>query len=895
MVNMVVKRDNTTQVPYERNKIYNAITKANHEVDQNQRVTDEEIDLIISCIESSFDGIARVEDIQNVIENTLMDMHKHELVRKYMTYRYQRELIRKSNSTDESIMGLLMDSNKDVAEENSNKKAVVNSTKRDLIAGEVSKDISRRLLLPKRIIENHDRGNIHFHDLDYFMMKEFNCCLPNFKDMLTNGTAINGVKIETPKSFRVACNQVTQIMAAISSNQYGGQTFYSDTLGRYLAYTRDKFRKRIEKNVDAHVKRIKDALGSILTPDISSAIDKKAAELIDEMVAEELKIELQAGIQCIQYQINTLMTCNGQSPFVTIFMYLRDDDPYLEENAMVIEEILRQRIKGIQNKDGAWITPAFPKLIYVLGKNNVTKDSRFYYLTKLAAECTAKRMYPDYISEKVMIENYDGEVFGCMGCVDGSSSIWYLDKTGTRPVEQDNSFEDFWNLMSRKFEVKSQNTKDKREEYIDLKNIQIWDTKLGYVDCLRVNRNFSYEWNKVEFENNVVVDCTQDHPFDTENRGIVAAVDLKPGDIILASTNGETTTVKKVVKYDCPEGKYSYDVTTASEHFDVNGVYSHNCRSFLSAWIDPRTGEKKWEGRFNQGVVTLNLPMVALDSGKDEDKFWQILEERLAICHEALMCRHKALEGTISDVSPIHWQDGAIARLKPGETIDSLLHGGFSTISLGYIGLSECVKYMTGQSHTEDGGREFSLRVMNRLKAACESWKAASGIGFGLYGTPAESTCYSLCTKIRKVYGVVEDITDKDWLTNSYHCDVREPITALDKFEKEAIYQKISSGGAISYVEIPNMTNNIEAVLSLMEFIYEKMQYAEFNTRSDRCNECGFEGEIKTNEDGLWECPKCGCKDKKKLTIVRRTCGYVGSDFWNVGKTKEINERVLHL
>lgn len=895
MVNMVVKRDNTTQVPYERNKIYNAITKANHEVDQNQRVTDEEIDLIISCIESSFDGLARVEDIQNVIENTLMDMHKHELVRKYMTYRYQRELIRKSNSTDESIMGLLMDSNKDVAEENSNKKAVVNSTKRDLIAGEVSKDISRRLLLPKRIIENHDRGNIHFHDLDYFMMKEFNCCLPNFKDMLTNGTAINGVKIDTPKSFRVACNQVTQIMAAISSNQYGGQTFYSDTLGKYLAYTRDKFRKRIEKNVHDHVKRIKDTLGNILTSDIASVIDQKAEELINEMVAEELKIELQAGIQCIQYQINTLMTCNGQSPFVTIFMYLRDDDPYLEENAMVIEEILRQRIKGIQNKDGAWVTPAFPKLIYVLGKNNVTEDSKFYYLTKLAAECTAKRMYPDYISEKVMIENYDGEVFGCMGCVDGSSSIWYLDKTGTRPVEQDNSFEEFWNLMSRKFEVKSQNTKDNREEYIDLKNIQIWDTKLGYVDCLRVNRNFSYDWNRVEFENNVVVDCTQDHPFDTENRGIVAAVDLKPGDIILASTNGETTKVKRVVKYECTEGKYSYDVTTASEHFDVNGVYSHNCRSFLSAWVDPRTGEKKWEGRFNQGVITLNLPMVALDSGKDEDKFWQILEERLAICHEALMCRHKALEGTISDVSPIHWQDGAIARLKPGETIDSLLHGGFSTISLGYIGLSECVKYMTGQSHTEDGGREFSLRVMNRLKAACESWKAASGIGFGLYGTPAESTCYSLCTKIRKVYGVVEDITDKDWLTNSYHCDVREPITALEKFEKEAIYQKISSGGAISYVEIPNMTNNIEAILSLMEFIYEKMQYAEFNTRSDRCNECGFEGEIKTNEDGVWECPKCGCKDKKKLTIVRRTCGYVGSDFWNVGKTKEINERVLHL
>lgn len=894
MISMVIKRDNTTQVPYERNKIYNAITKANHEVDQNHQVTDEEIDLIISSIEASFDSTAKVEEIQNIIENSLMDMHKHELVRKYMTYRYQRELVRKANSTDESIMGLLRDSNRDVAEENSNKKAVVNSTKRDLIAGEVSKDISRRLLLPKRIVENHDRGNIHFHDMDYYMMKEFNCCLPNFKDMLSNGTAINGIKIDTPKSFRVACNQITQIMAAVSSNQYGGQTFYSDTLGRYLAYTRDKFRKRIEKTILEKIDQLKKSIGNI-TEDLSNIIDQYAEKVIEELVSEELKIELKAGIQCIQYQINTLMTCNGQSPFVTIFMYLRDDDPYLEENAMIIEEILRQRIKGIQNKEGKWITPAFPKLIYVLGKNNVGKESRFYYLTKLAAECTAKRMYPDYISEKVMIENYDGEVFGCMGCVDGNSSIWYLDKTGTRPVEQENSLEGFWNLMSRIFEVKSQNTKDPREEYIDLKNIQIWDTKLGYVDCFRINKNFSYDWNKVEFENGTVVDCTPDHPFETENRGVVKAVDLAPEDIIMISTNGETTKVKKVSTYNCPEGKYSYDVTTSSEHFDVNGIYSHNCRSFLSAWIDPISGEKKWEGRFNQGVVTLNLPMIALDADRDEDKFWQILEERLTICHEALMCRHKALEGTLSDVSPIHWQDGAIARLKPGETIDKLLHEGFSTISLGYIGLFECVKHMTGQSHTEDKGREFSLKVMNRLRAACDSWKAASGIGFGLYGTPAESTCYTLCTKIRKIYGTVKDITDKDWLTNSYHVDVREPVTALDKFEKEAIYQKISSGGAISYVEIPNMQNNIEAILSLMKFIYEKMQYAEFNTRSDWCNECGYEGEIKTNEDGLWECPKCGCTDKRRLTIVRRTCGYLGSDFWNVGKTKEINERVLHL
>ena len=725
MIKYVLKRDNSTIVEYDSSKIRRAILSANKEVEDKYKITNDNISKIIEKLAYTYsemnDATLNIEEIQEFVEDELMKMGYIKLAKKYITYRYKRELIRKANTTDESILGLIRNSNKDVMEENSNKKAILNSTKRDLIAGEVSKDITNRLLLPQHITKAHQRGEIHFHDADYFLMPEFNCCLPNFKDMLENGTRIHGIKIKTPKSFRVACNQVTQIMADISSNQYGGQTFYADTLGKYLAYTREKFLKRITENINK------------VTPDLDD--DTKNA-IINSLLEEELDIELKAGIQCIQYQINTLMTTNGQSPFVTIFMYLREDDPYIEENAKIIEEILKQRLQGIEIEDGKFATPSFPKLIYVLDENNCLKGGKYDYLTRLALKCSAKRMYPDYISAKVMRENYNGEVFGCMGC-----------------------------------------------------------------------------------------------------------------------------------------------------------------RSFLSEWIDPETGLPKWEGRFNQGVVTLNLPMIALDSAGDFDKFWEIMEERLALCHEALMCRHKALEGTISDVSPIHWQDGGLARLKPGETIDELLHGGYSTISLGYIGLYECVKFMTGHSHTDNDGRDFSLRVMKRLRDATEAWKAASGIAFGLYGTPAESTCYTLCSKIRKEYGEVENITDKDWLTNSYHVDVREPIDIFTKFDFESIYQKISSGGAISYGEIPDLTDNVEALEDVVKYVYEHIQYAEVNGRSgDHCLKCDFEGEMAyDNDNNKWYCPECGCDEPGYLKISRRTCGYLGEDVWNYGKTKEIQSRVLHL
>lgn len=721
MINNVIKRDNKTKVVFDRNKIKIAITKANNEVPKENRISENVIDKIIDSLECLNKEEMHVEEIQDYIESALMTLTKYKLAKAYITYRYKRDLVRKSNTTDESILSLIRNTNEEVARENSNKKAAINSTKRDLIAGEVSKDITNRILLPKRIVEAHDKGTIHFHDKDYFMMQEFNCCLPNFRDMLENGTAINGVAVETPKSFWVACNQITQIMASVSSNQYGGQTFYSDILGKYYAYTKKKFTKRITENIEKTLPNL-------------SAEDKDA--IVKSLVDEEMEIELRSGIQTIQYQINTLCTCNGQSPFVTIFMYLRDDDPYKEEHALIIEEILKQRLAGIKNKNGVPVTPTFPKLIYVLTEENNLTGGKYDYLTHLAASCTAKRLYPDYISEKVMKENYDGEVFGCMGC-----------------------------------------------------------------------------------------------------------------------------------------------------------------RSFLSAWKDPNTGKMKWEGRFNQGVVTLNLPQIALESGKDMEKFWELFEDRLSLCYEALMCRHKALEGTISDVSPIHWQDGAIARLKPGETIDKLLHDGYSTLSLGYIGVYECTKHMTGYSHTEEVGREFSLKVMNRMKNATESWKAATGIGFGLYGTPAESTCYTLCKKDKETYGEVENVTDKDWYTNSYHCDVREPINAFDKLKFESIYQKISSGGAISYVEIPNMTKNIEAIEEVIKFIYDTIQYAEFNTKSDYCNECGFDGEIVLNKENKWECPNCGNTNLSTMYILRRTCGYCGTaeGGWNEGKTKEIGQRVIHL
>ncbi len=706
----IIKRDGTS-VDFDRSKIENAIKKANLKVSEEEMVSDVQINNIIKHIQSLNKKRILVEDIQDIIENKLMSINKFALAKEYITYRYTRALVRKANTTDESILSLIKNSNKDVMEENSNKNAYIASTQRDLIAGEVSKDLTRRILLPEKIIEAHEAGVLHFHDMDYFVQPIFNCCLLNIKDMLDNGTVMNQKLIESPKSFQVACTVVTQIIAAVASGQFGGQSVDIRHLGKYLNKSYKKFLKQLNEKYK----------------------DKLDKETIESIAKDRLKSELESGVQTIQYQINTLMTTNGQSPFVTLFLNLEKDDLYEEEVAMIIEEILKQRYKGIKNEKGIYVTPAFPKLVYVLHEHNNLSGGKYDYLTKLAVKCSSKRLYPDYISAKKMKENYEGNVFSPMGC-----------------------------------------------------------------------------------------------------------------------------------------------------------------RSFLSPYKD-ETGKYKFEGRFNQGVVSLNLTQIAILADKDEDKFFEILNERLLLCREALMCRHNALLGTTSDVSPIHWQYGAIARLNKGEKIDELLKNGYSTISLGYIGIYEMTKLMTGLSHTTEVGKEFALKVMNKMLEACEQWKAETKIGFGLYGTPAESLCYRFARIDLDQFGKIKDITDKGYYTNSYHVDVREEIDAFTKLTFESDFQKISSGGAISYVEIPNMTNNLEALEDIIKYIYENIQYAEFNTKSDYCHECGFDGEIKINDKYEWECPNCKNTDKNKMSVTRRTCGYLGENFWNVGKTKEIKDRVIHL
>lgn len=706
----VIKRDGRA-VEFDRQKIQIAIEKANNEVKGKEKATKEEIKEIIRHIEELDKKRILVEDIQDIIEQQLMDIKKFELAKKYIVYRYTRALVRKQNTTDESILGLIKTTNKEVMEENSNKNAVVASTQRDLIAGEVSKDLTKRMLLPEKISKAHEEGILHFHDADYFLQPIFNCCLINIGDMLDNGTVMNGKLIESPKSFQVACTVTTQIIAAVASSQYGGQSVDIKHLGKYLRKSYNKF---------------KDKLNEQYKGKLSDAI-------IDDIAKQQLQGELSAGVQTIQYQINTLMTTNGQSPFVTLFLNLDKDDEYLEENAMIIEEILKQRYQGIKNEKGVYVTPAFPKLIYVLDEHNCLKGGKYDYLTKLAVKCSSKRLYPDYISAKKMRENYEGNVFSPMGC-----------------------------------------------------------------------------------------------------------------------------------------------------------------RSFLSTWKD-ENGKYKFEGRFNQGVVSINLPQVGIIADGDEDKFWKLLDERLELCKEALMCRHYALLGTTSDISPIHWRYGAIARLKQGEKIDKLLKDGYSTISLGYIGLYETTKLMKGVSHTTEEGHEFALRVMKHLKEKTEEWKKETGIGFGLYGTPAESLCYRFARIDKEKFGTIEDVTDKGYYTNSYHVDVREKIDAFKKLAFESEFQNISSGGAISYIEIPNMQKNLQALEDIVKFIYENIQYAEFNTKSDYCHVCGYDGEIKINDNDEWECPQCGNKDHNKMNVTRRTCGYLGENFWNVGKTKEIKSRVLHL
>ena len=706
----VIKRDGNT-VEFDRSKIIIALSKANDAVEENERITAEQMEEIADFINEKRKSRILVEDIQDMVEQKLMELDKYALAKAYIIYRYNRALVRKANTTDDSILSLIKNSNKDVMEENSNKDAVMAATQRDLIAGEVSKDLTRRMLLPEHISKAHDEGAIHFHDADYFLQPIFNCCLINIGDMLDNGTVMNAKLIESPKSFQVACNVMTQIIASVASSQYGGQSVDVSHLGKYLRKSRDKFTKHLVEEFG----------------------DEFTKEEIDKIVADRLQDELRSGVQTIQYQINTLMTTNGQSPFVTIFLNLKEGDEYIEENAMIIEEILRQRYQGIKNEKGVYVTPAFPKLVYVLDEHNCLKGGKYDYITKLAVKCSAKRLYPDYISAKKMRENYEGNVFSPMGC-----------------------------------------------------------------------------------------------------------------------------------------------------------------RSFLSPWKD-ENGNYKFEGRFNQGVVSLNLPQLGILSKGDEEKFWELLEERLELCFEALMCRHEALHKVISDTSPVHWRYGAIARLEKGESIEKFLHGGYSTISLGYIGLYELTKLVKGVSHTEPEGTEFALKVMKSLREHCEKWKKETGLGFGLYGTPAESLCYRFARVDKKRFGTIEDVTDKGYYTNSYHVDVREDIDAFQKFVFESQFQTISSGGAISYVEIPNMRHNLEALEELVKFIYDNIQYAEFNTKSDYCHCCGYDGEIKINDDLEWECPSCGNKDQRKMNVTRRTCGYLGENFWNVGKTKEIKARVLHL
>lgn len=706
----VIKRDGKS-VDFDPEKIRIAIGKANACVAEDERITDRQTENIVKYIMGLKKRRMLVEDIQDIIEEKLMGLNKFALAKEYITYRYTRALVRKANTTDESILSLIKNTNKELAEENSNKSTVLASTQRDYIAGEVSRDLTRRILLPEKISKAHDDGIIHFHDSDYFVQPIFNCCLINIGDMLDNGTVMNGKMIESPKSFQVACTVTTQIIAAVASNQYGGQSVDISHLGKYIRKTKDKF-----------VKNMKKKYGKKLT-------DDQIEKLADDRMMDEVK----AGVQTIQYQINTLMTTNGQSPFVTLFMYLRDDDPYIEENAILFEEVLRQRYEGIKNEKGVYVTPAFPKLVYVLDENNSLKGGKYDYLTKLAVKCSARRMYPDYISAKKMRENYEGNVFSPMGC-----------------------------------------------------------------------------------------------------------------------------------------------------------------RSFLSPWKD-EDGNYKFEGRFNQGVVSINLPQIGILAEKDEDKFWKIFDERLDLCREALMCRHEALLGTLSDTSPIHWQYGAIARLKKGEKIDKYLNTCYSTLSLGYIGIYELTMLMKGVPHTEPEGEKFALKVMKHMREKCDEWKAETGLGFALYGTPAESLCYRFARIDKEKFGTIKDVTDKGYYTNSYHVDVRQKMDAFSKFKFESQFQPISSGGCISYVEVPNMEHNLKAMEDVVKFIYDNIQYAEFNTKSDYCHECGFTGEIKINDDLEWECPNCGNKDKNKMNVARRTCGYLGENFWNVGKTKEIKSRVTHL
>lgn len=1085
----VLKRDGVTQEDFDlskiRNAIYKAMVAAGSGTEYNALCIATKIEKEICKSSKELIDIKAIEDL---VHKFLCEEGFQYVAQRYEGYRAIQEYKRFHNPLDEDILGIINGSNEKELSENSNKKGQNAATQRDLMAGQYSRDWTRRCFLPHDILEAHDEGIIHFHDSDYQVQHIFNCCLVDLKDMLGNGTVINDHMIETPKSFRTACTVTTQISQQIANGQYGGHTWAIAHLSPYLRVSRNKIKNAKREEWDTH------------------NFQYTEAEL-DAAVMVDLKKELADGVQTIQYQVSTFATSNGQTPFLTIFMDINQEPEYREETVMICEEMLRQRILGLKNVKGIYVSPSFPKLIYVLDENNMYEDSEYFWLTKLAAECTAKRMVPDYISAKNMRKNYEGNVFGPMGCVDGNEIITYKFKDSLY-VE---SFKRMWDRLSNFFEQLPQYAKAGNPNlYMDTDNkVQIYDTEKGFVNCKRLIRNISDNWAEVKMTNGRMLKCTSDHPWATE-RGRIFTKDLVPGDKIKinhfqytgtnfkqwdndiswaygvllcdsATSSGVTASLgfdeedivnelKRIVcskyniqaedkkqhrgkkgnyidvrfqpsslQYDlikyfegvqkkerhipnivfsmneearihflagmidadgyvnsssslnkiqlgstnkelalqqaalaqslrmpafvypnhysskhperiryrvefvpsdllistlkCSKKKelftnnirkndsvniteiseiisvtqlnetgYSYDVTTDSDHFEVSGIYSHNCRSFLSPWKD-ENGEYKFWGRFNQGVVTINLADVALSAkedvnainDKDMERFWNILENRLDLCKRTLLLRHEYLEGTGTNVSPIHFRHGAIARLGENDTIDSLLHGGYSTLSLGYAALYECVLALTGESHTSPKGEKLARDIMSCLRKHCDKWKKEENIGFALYGTPLENTTYKFAKTLKKRFGVIKGITDRDYVTNSYHVFVQEEITAFDKLKFESQFQDISSGGCISYIETHDMQGNINAVLSVIKFIYDYMVYAELNSKHDYCHVCGYEGEILIDENGEWYCPYCGNRDHEKMNVIRRTCGYLGENFWNKGRTKEIKDRVMHL
>lgn len=876
----VLKRDGSKE-QFHRDKIYQAIMGACEDLDKNGEHETSVAKRISREIERELEGFDSVpiQKIEDRVEEKLMASHMKDVARQYIVYRASKASIRMRKTA----LDLINDENDELKTENSNKNTLLIPTQRDYLAGILCKDISREYF-PKDILNAHDKGMIHIHDMDFSpALPMTNCCLINLDDMLQNGTKLSDMDIVKPKSFLTASAIAAQIVLAVSSSQYGGTTISLSHLAPFVRISKEKYERNFRE------------LGF-------------SGKNLENLVAFSLQKEIKDGLQTLIYNILTFANSNGQSPFVSIFLWINEKPEYLEETVLLIEEMIRQRKDGFLDKKGKSVTLAFPKLLYVLDENNTYENSEYFWLTKLAAECTAKRMVPDYISAKKMREFKEGNVFGPMGCVDGNEIITYKYQNKLY-VE---SFERMWFKFSQIFNVKLQ--PNKHDKYIDLENVEIYDTKEGFVKCFRIIRNLSNKWLDISLQGGRHLLCTEDHPFETENRGVVLARDLLQTDTICVNNkqfsrenidfidenhpNKNISIVNVSGKKQLNIEQFSYDVTTESEHFEVSGIYSHNCRSFLQPYYD-ENNLPKFYGRFNQGVVTLNLPYIAMQSQGCLTDFWRLLDESCELCYEALMIRHHRLKNVKSDVAPILWQQGALARLKPGETIQKLLYNDYSSISLGYAGLYECVKYMLHQSHTQGEGKEFALEVMEFMNKKCDTWKEKTNIGFSIYGTPIESTTAKFANSLKDNFGVVEGVSDKNYITNSYHVHVTEPIDAFTKLKFESDFQSLSKGGMISYIEVPTMFTNIEALLSILQYIYENTQYAEINTKLDVCEECGFEGEIECIQDEkgkyIWKCPCCGNTHLHTMKVFRRTCGYIGSNYWNQGRTAEIHDRVLHL